>query len=137
MLDGFKSDVLYLYSKFNLEIFIMKITNPKLEVVRFNADDVIATSVYWMTAADYEAATGNQVDTPYVTFNGNMTNNYDPSTCSWEINITTPVDPMEDFGWIEGIPEIHYPGRPYAYEAYYNNGTPYTKGVTYAESKGQ
>ena len=115
----------------------MKITNPKLEVVRFNADDVIATSVYWMTAADYEAATGNQVDTPYVTFNGNMTNNYDPSTCSWEINRTTPVSPMEDFGWIEGIPEVGFPGQPGAYEAYYNNGTLYTKGVTYAESKGQ
>lgn len=49
MLDSFKSDVLYLYSKFNLEIFIMKITNPKLEVVRFNADDVIATSIGALT----------------------------------------------------------------------------------------
>ena len=30
----------------------MKITNPKLEVVRFNADDVIATSLYYIKDGD-------------------------------------------------------------------------------------
>lgn len=72
MLDGFKSDVLYLYSKFNLEIFIMKITNPKLEVVRFNADDVIATSLYYMKAADYNALYGTSFTSNYVEFQGSM-----------------------------------------------------------------
>ena len=72
MLDGFKSDVLYLYSKFNLEIFIMKITNPELEVVRFNADDVIATSLYYMKAADFNAVRGTSFTSDYVEFEGTM-----------------------------------------------------------------
>lgn len=72
MLDSFKSDVLYLYSKFNLEIFIMKITNPELEVVRFNADDVIATSLYYMKAADFNAMRGTSFTSDYVEFEGTM-----------------------------------------------------------------
>lgn len=141
MLDGFKSDVLYLYSKFNLEIFIMKITNPKLEVVRFNADDVIATSLYWTTSEAYEAATGVHYDTPYVWFNGDMSAT--DNSGEYRIDNIYAVEGITEDSllFVRGgyIPDagITFPGTKSAYQPYYKDGDWYTNGVTYKESIGQ
>lgn len=119
----------------------MKITNPKLEVVRFNADDVIATSVYYMSAADYNAyAEQNDLATvsgkPYVYFNGDMT--YVDGT-SWQITNIRSVTGEDDLGMFTGFTEfgITIPPTTQGYEAYNYNGELYTKGATYLELKGQ
>ena len=61
----------------------MKITNPKLEVVRFNADDVIATSLYYMKTADYNAWFNKNLTSDYVEFEGTMVG--DGSSGKWGI----------------------------------------------------
>ena len=144
MLDGFKSDVLYLYSKFNLEIFIMKITNPKLEVVRFNADDVIATSLYYMSAADFNAVNGTSFTSDYVEFEGTMVPTGDSGV--WGItNIynVKAADGEDMEGLMSGgsvvfgggtIPSTFMESTARkAYDAFKRDDGIYTKGVTYYE----
>lgn len=119
----------------------MKITNPALEVVRFNADDVIATSLYYMSAADYNAyAEQNDLATvsgkPYVYFNGDMT--YVDGT-SWKIENIHSVGGQDDLGMFTGFSwgGTYFPPMKQGYEAYSYNGELYTKGATYLELKGQ
>ncbi len=122
----------------------MKISNPEMKVVRFANEDVIATSLFYMSAADYNAAMGTNYTTPYVWFNGAMNGaSYDSSTASWKIDVTTPVDPVteDDLIFVRGgyIAEtgVTIPGTTASYEAYIKDGEHYTKGVTYKESIGQ
>ena len=120
----------------------MKITKPELKVIRFSSEDVIATSLYFMSAADYNAAHGTSFDTPYVWFNGSMTD-YDPSISSWRISDIRNVDGMteEDKGFIVGTyfedMGVYFPGvGGISYEAFnYNDGL-YTKGASYSELYG-
>lgn len=121
----------------------MKISNPEMKVVRFANEDVIATSLYYMSAADYNAAMGTSYDTPYVWINGAMSGaSYDSSTASWKIDVTSVEPATEDDmlfvrgGYIEEV-GIYFPGTSSSYEAYIKNGEHYTKGVTYKESIGQ
>lgn len=44
----------------------MKISNPEMKVIRFANEDVIATSLYYMSAADYNEAMGTNYTTPYI-----------------------------------------------------------------------
>ena len=120
----------------------MKMTNPELKVVRFNADDVIATSLYWMTSAEYEAATGEHFDTPYVWFNGSMVAT--GNSGEWRItNIENIQGVSEDYlGYIVGTyfedVGVYFPGvGGISYVPYYKDGDWYTNGVSYKESIGQ
>lgn len=47
----------------------MKISEPKLNVIRFDAEDVIATSTYIVAKS---ALTGNANDTGYIRYNASM-----------------------------------------------------------------
>ncbi len=113
----------------------MKISKPEIEVVRFANEDVIATSLYYMSSADYNAAKGTSYTDPYVIFNGSMTPAGDGV---WKVPDPYAVTAVEDLGLITGIPEIGFPGKgDISYEAYYKDGDFYTNGVTYKESIGQ
>lgn len=121
----------------------MKISNPEMKVVRFANEDVIATSLYYMSAADYNEAMGTNYTTPYVWINGAMSGaSYNSSTASYSVNVTS-VEPAteEDMLFVRGgyIEEagIYFPGTASSYEAYIYDGNVYTKGVTYKESIGQ
>lgn len=121
----------------------MKISNPEMKVVRFANEDVIATSLFYMSAADYNAAMGTNYTTPYVWVNGAMSGaSYDSATASWKIDVTS-VEPAteDDMTFIRGgyIEEagIYFPGTKTGYEAYIKDGEYFTKGVTYKESIGQ
>ena len=124
----------------------MKITNPELEVVRFNADDVIATSLYYMSAADFNAAQGTNFTSNYVQFEGSMVG--DGSSGEWKIiNISgaTAADDDDIAGLMSGgsvyLPEIGItipstvmePIARQAFNAFKGSDGIYTKGVTYYE----
>lgn len=121
----------------------MKISNPEMKVVRFANEDVIATSLFYMSAADYNTAMGTNYTTPYVWVNGAMSGaSYDSATASWKIDVTSVEPATEDDmlfvrgGYIEEA-GITFPGTTAAYEAYIKDGEHFTKGVTYKESIGQ
>lgn len=122
----------------------MKITNPELEVVRFNADDVIATSLYYMSAADYNALYGTDFTSNYVQFEGSMV----PTTGNsgvWGItNIYNAAEADDDeveglmsggamFGGVTVPSFILEPIARQAYNAFASDGDIYTHGVTYYE----
>lgn len=147
MLDGFKSDVLYLYSKFNLEIFIMKITNPELKVVRFNADDVIATSIGALTGKTglFYVDNGNG---GYDSFNGEF-GEFNASLYeitglyAWEYNVGGDRDRLISAknGGMVYMPDVGYPipasvlaqNAPQTYDANLDSGVYYSNGVSYYE----
>ena len=121
----------------------MKITNPELEVVRFNADDVIATSLYYMSAADYNALYGTDFTSDYVQFNGDMvatgnsgvwgiTNIYNVQAAD-----TDEIEAlMSGSGNFTGFPipaSVLEPIARQAYNAFKSDDGIYTKGVTYYE----
>ena len=121
----------------------MKIPNPEMKVIRFANEDVIATSLYYMSAADYNEAMGTNYTTPYVWINGAMNGaSYNSSTASYSVNVTSVKPATEDDmlfirgGYIEET-GITFPGTKSSYEAYIYDGNVYTKGVTYKESIGQ
>ena len=124
----------------------MKITNPELEVVRFNADDVIATSLYYMSAADYNALYGTDFTSDYVQFNGDMVATGNSGV--WGITNIYNVQAAPDDevpGLMSGgavyIPELGMtlpstvmePIARQAYNAFKSDDGIYTKGVTYYE----
>ena len=119
----------------------MKITNPELKVVRFNADDVIATSLYWTTSEAYEAATGVHFDTAYVMFNGDMISTGDPNEyIVGNVRAATGMDEDDKWFLFGGDTGMGYsfPGTAGAsYVPYYRDGNWYTNGVSYSESNGQ
>lgn len=123
----------------------MKMSSPKIEVVRFANEDVIATSLFFMSAADYNAGMGTNFDTEYVWFNGSMsTANYDAAKASYEITDVHYLEGVseDDLGFIRGMYfeeiGVYFPGHGGAsYEAYVSDGRVYTKGVSYTESIGQ
>lgn len=119
----------------------MKITNPELKVVRFNSEDVIATSLYLMSAADYNTAAGTSYTKPYVMFNGDMTT-YDETNQAWQIANIHAVTEEDDVTFFTGgyIPEVGYSIPPlapgYTYRAFADGTVLYTNGVTFSEVPG-
>lgn len=112
----------------------MKITNPKLEVVRFNADDVIATSLYYIKDGD-----------TYVQFEGVMTPD---SNGRYKIEPVSSFEVVDDYtvaGLMSGgsyyFPDTGIPVdmsslAPIAqqtYTAFKIDNDYYTYGVTYYE----
>lgn len=131
----------------------MKISNPELKVVRFGADDVIATSgligaltgtkgSFYIPAGQY---TGGSYSGNYVEFNGTF-GNYNGS--EYEITgisgakggIDGERDEMKSgedvvFGGvtIPGVPTMESFAKQY-YDAYsYGGGTYYSNGTSYYE----
>ena len=123
----------------------MKMKNPEIEVVRFANEDVIATSLFFMSAADYNAGMGTNFETEYVWFTSAMSGaNYDSEKSSWKLTDISNLEGVteDDLGFIRGMyfeeTGVYFPGVGGAsYEAYVSNGELYTKGVSYTESIGQ
>lgn len=126
----------------------MKITNAELKVVRFNSEDVIATSLYYMPSAAFNALAGTDYSSDYVQFEGIMTG-YDPDASGWaitNIGAVSAADTDEMDGLKSGgsfyfpdvgitIPMSHMaPLAQQAYEAYSYNDGYYTKGATFYET---
>lgn len=125
----------------------MKISNPEMKVVRFANEDVIATSLYYASAADFNSAFGTNFTSDYVEFNGSMTG-FDSAAGGWYVSNVygaqeADSDSMEGLksGGSIYLPEygITIPStaaEPIARQAYstysYNDGL-YTKGATYYE----
>lgn len=119
----------------------MKITNPKLEVVRFNADDVIATSLFIMRASEYNSLYGTDFTSNYVQFNGSIVTTSGKSGV-WGIeNVHAAEEAIDD-----EVAELSDPFfvnyiKSFAamtYEAYKDDDdTICTKGVSYWERYGK
>lgn len=132
----------------------MKITNPELKVVRFDNEDVIATSFFYLSAADYTATFGTAFDQDheYVELIGAMTS-YDSSQNAWLVNANTANPNPQYASTLSNLKDIAagggyiYPqelggiGIPVSpglfqatkegYDAYIYNGNIYTKGASY------
>ena len=107
----------------------MKITNAELEVVRFAAEDVLATSMFYV--ADPAAET-----TGYYCVYGTMAPSYEEEG-TWIVGYN-PYDKYEvDADTIEN--ERTYNPNAYTFDAYVDpngSGAYYTKGVSYWELYG-
>ncbi|MBQ6979041.1 MAG: hypothetical protein IJQ07_00145 [Clostridia bacterium] len=106
----------------------MKITNPELKVVRFNAEDVIATSLY-------AVADGNG---GYNLYEGTM-GAYDANAGAWSVNLadvssgTISAAEFDDYTRSLNSPyDIHS-----LYGAYKEGDYYFTKGATYVELYGE
>lgn len=105
----------------------MKITNPELKVVRFNAEDVIATSLYAF-------ANGNG---GYDIYEGTM-GAYDANAGAWSINLvgdsieTISAADFDDYSRNLAYDRIHS-----LYGAYADGNNYFTKGATYVELYGE
>ena len=97
----------------------MKIANAELKVVRFGAEDVIATSYFFFN-------TGSG----YTSFNGEMTH-YDESAEGWHINVVGDVNTSSAEERAQFIDEK----SPISYDAYQYDSSDryYTKGASYYE----
>ncbi|MBQ6980167.1 MAG: hypothetical protein IJQ07_05925 [Clostridia bacterium] len=122
----------------------MKITNPKLEVVRFNADDVIATSLYYMKTADYNALFNKNLTSDYVEFEGTMvptgesgvwgiTNIYNVKEADGEDMEGLMSGGSVVFGGVTIPSTFMESTAKIAYNAFKRDDGIYTKGVTYYE----
>ena len=128
----------------------MKISNAELKVVRFNSEDVIATSRYFMSAAAFESLYGlGLTGTDYVSFTGSMTS-YDDVAGGWSVtpNLSSAAEydneEMEgvmsggDFYFAELGVWVHSDAMANIakqhYDAYSYEGGLYTKGATYYET---
>ena len=95
----------------------MKITSLELKVVKFDSEDVIATSMYFVnTGSSYRYIAGNMMY-------------YDPDAKGWAVNETaflgTPG--VEDIEYFKANGEYY----PDYYDAYMYNDGIYTKGASY------
>ena len=101
----------------------MKIANAELKVIRFGADDVIATSIFFLN-------TGSGYDMVY----GEMTD-YDSTAEGWHINdwskITSSAEERQ--GYIND--KAYYAYDAYDYDVPGRSGY-YTKGASYYDLYG-
>lgn len=123
-------------------------TDLKLDVVRFSNEDVIATSLYYATAAAFNSAFGTSYTSDYVQFNGSMTGYSDEAGGRYVTNVygVSEADNDEMEGLMSGgsvyLPDVGItipstvmaPIAQQAYNAYSYNGGLYTKGATYYET---
>ena len=124
----------------------MKITNPELKVVRFDAEDVIATSLYYAPAAAFNATQGTSFTSDYVQFEGTMVGS---GPDAWMITnvrdaIAADSDSIDglksggsyyfsEFGITVDMSNMA-PLAQQAYDAYEYEGGLYTRGATYYET---
>lgn len=98
----------------------MKITNPELKVVRFDAEDVIATSMF-------AVSDGNG---GYNVYNGAIVSSSLEANGGWlvDMNTTTLVD-----NWNQEAYDTNKTNAAYSpfYDAYYESGNYYTNGVAF------
>lgn len=116
----------------------MKISNPELKIIRFSADDVIATSIFYIRTSDITADSkmwnnipDNALDSDYVRFNGTM---MPLENDDW--GIFNPSDfaayREEDVNWakdqqIAGVYDAYLPDDNWQF---------HTKGASYADLYG-
>lgn len=122
----------------------MKMRNPELAVVRFESEDVIATSAGVMSTADYNSYFNANYDAdqyPYVHFAGGSMYGYDDNEQSWYFGTSgishngagITAQQMED--WRNG--NLNNIGDVYStYDVYVKDGYAYTKGASYFELYG-
>ena len=106
----------------------MKITNPELKVVRFNAEDVIATSLYAF-------ADGNG---GYNLYEGTM-GAYDANAGAWSVNLVgDKIDTISAADFDDYTRSINSPYDIHSLYGAYKEGDYYfTKGATYVELYGE
>lgn len=125
----------------------MKIDSLELKVVRFDSEDVIATSLYYAPSAAYNAAFGGSFTSNYVEFNASMIG-YDDAAGGWMVTNPYGAKAASDDD-IDGLksggsytfPDVGVtvdmshmaPIAQQAYDAYSYEGGLYTKGATYYE----
>ena len=115
----------------------MKISEPKLKVIRFDAEDVIATSTYIVAKS---ALTGNANDTGYIRYNASM----GPYDTADGINgwVVGSADSFLYNGMLiseEKLNDYKDEGYPYMFDGYVyvvgDNRLVFTKGASYYELK--
>ena len=106
----------------------MKITNPELKVVRFNAEDVIATSFY---------AVAN-VNGGYDIYEGTM-GSYDANAGAWSVNLVgDSLKTISEAEFDDYTRSLNSPYDIYSLYGAYKDGNYYfTKGATYVELYGE
>ena len=123
----------------------MKITNPEMNVIRFGANDVIATSLFYLPVSQYSGSYTPGTDgNDYVEFEGTMRPNGDGTYEITNIYRAQGVPQDDVDGLASGGSVVFYgvtidmssmaPIARQTYDAYsYSEGTYYTHGATYYE----